>query len=299
MRKLWRAGPAVLSAGLLLAIAIRWTVRDRIPGIATLYYVTPLPALALGAVVTAAWWLQTGRRRASTAAIAAALALAGGYVGNSWSFAGPRKTAGASIRVVFWNVAQGSWGRDRLGPELLSSDGDIIGLVEAGNDEAFWRTSLPGYQVRLLSGGILLATRGEILETQLGRLAAGKFSCGRVSVGGREVRLVVVDIDADPMRHRGPVLEEVRPLADRWGAQLVMGDFNTPRDSALLGGLRSGYEHAFESAGHGLDATWPMPVPVLAIDHLWIRRDGQARLCTHQGSCASDHRRVVAEVVLP
>jgi endonuclease/exonuclease/phosphatase (EEP) superfamily protein YafD len=39
-----------------------------------------------------------------------------------------------------------------------------------------------------------------------------------------------------------------------------------------------------------------MPFPVLSIDHLWVGRGLRVARCRLEGSAASDHRAVVAEI---
>jgi endonuclease/exonuclease/phosphatase (EEP) superfamily protein YafD len=108
--------------------------------------------------------------------------------------------------------------------------------------------------------------------------------------------VVGVDVGANPLRPRGRAFEPLDALLARVKPDLVLGDFNTPRDSVFFEAWRSaGYRHAFEAAGNGTDLTWPMPLPVLSLDHVWSGPRLAPRSCRHVGSWASDHRAVVAE----
>ena len=43
---------------------------------------------------------------------------------------------------------------------------------------------------------------------------------------------------------------------------------------------------------------WPVPFPVLSLDHIWLSRDLRALRCAHGGSWLSDHRAVIATVAV-
>ena len=76
---------------------------------------------------------------------------------------------------------------------------------------------------------------------------------------------------------------------------LILGDFNTPRESALLDPLRANLTHAFESAGDGLAETWPAFLPVLSLDQIWSSPGLRAVWCEHGHSLRSEHRAVIAD----
>jgi endonuclease/exonuclease/phosphatase (EEP) superfamily protein YafD len=76
---------------------------------------------------------------------------------------------------------------------------------------------------------------------------------------------------------------------------IVLGDFNTPADSAFFRPLRAFATNAFEVAGSGCAATWPMPLPVLSLDQMWTTGRLRAVRCEHMLSWRSDHRAVRAE----
>ena len=84
---------------------------------------------------------------------------------------------------------------------------------------------------------------------------------------GHTTRLFVLDLPSDVWVARGPLLREVVALMARHRPDLVVGDFNAPRRSWALADLPAGYAHAYHTAGGGWGYTWPVPVPVYALDH--------------------------------
>lgn len=75
------------------------------------------------------------------------------------------------------------------------------------------------------------------------------------------------------------------------------GDFNTPRESSHFRQLRKPMTHAFETAGRGLADTWPVPIPVLSLDHIWTTPGLRVVQCRLGGGVA-DHRPVMADLAL-
>lgn len=71
----------------------------------------------------------------------------------------------------------------------------------------------------------------------------------------------------------------------------LAGDFNTPRGSRLLSPIAPGYRHAYAIAGHGWSYTWPTLLPVMSLDHLFVKEKAVALEHYEIGSSIwSDHR---------
>ncbi len=80
---------------------------------------------------------------------------------------------------------------------------------------------------------------------------------------------------------------------------LVGGDLNTPGDSPLIGLLRSDFQLAFNRAGWGYGYTRPAWLPWVGIDHVLVSPHFTVTHCWVGPDVGSDHRPMVAEVVLP
>src|SRR3954451_20396616 len=88
------------------------------------------------------------------------------------------------------------------------------------------------------------------------------------------------------------------------GLRILAGDFNATLDHAELRRLLGrGYRDAAEQAGSGLHMTWPagksLPPAVLAIDHVLADRRVRVASARTVAIPGSDHRGVLAELVLP
>lgn len=88
-------------------------------------------------------------------------------------------------------------------------------------------------------------------------------------------------------------LEALAPLPFILG-----GDLNMPSDYPGLATLRARYPFAYESAGWGYGYTRPAAFPFLRIDHIVSSRDWWVSRCWVARSVGSDHRPLIAELIL-
>ena len=119
-----------------------------------------------------------------------------------------------------------------------------------------------------------------------------------VKLDDRRLTVLLVDITPNPFFSRQKAFEQLLPMIDALQDRplLVMGDFNTPTDSVWIGKLRQRLTNAFEEKGNGFSETWPMPLPVLAIDHVWVNDRIKVAACSQEGSVHSDHQMVKVDI---
>lgn len=301
-RNLDRIVTTLVIAGVILRVSIR----DRLPGLSVLFYALPYGVLLpLAAGVTVARLRRGPRMRGVYWAIGLGF-LAVGWIAADWrSQQRPLPPNGRPVRVVCWNTCRGFAGWERIAAELPGYDADVIVLVEAGDPtpemRALWRRECPGYDVSLLGGGMVCLVRGSSGEASAPEVdEKSQLRQITVSVRGQELTCLVVDAHSSPFYLRREPLRTIAHYADAQAERplLVLGDFNTPVDSALLGPLRRHHDNAFEAAGDGYRPTWPVIYPVLALDQVWGNRRIRFDACRHEWSACSDHRPVVAELTI-
>lgn len=293
-RALRTAAWAAAGAGAALVLA-RLLVRDRLPLFSTLHYAAPPLVPAALFLVAAAAAAGLGVRRPALAAGAAGLACL------AWQLAAHacwRPQTDGPLRVLSWNAGRGAGGWDGIAALLAREAPDLALIGEAGKDDVpVLRASLPSHEWRRPGGGLAAAVRGRIHEATAYGLGPGSTAAVlRVEIDGRRLTVVLADLAADPFHDRSEAFARLNVL--RAGADVVAGDFNTPGDSAHFDPWRRELVHAFAAAGRGWDATWPWPVPLLAIDHVWCGPRVVPRRCRHVASPSSDHRAVVADLEL-
>jgi endonuclease/exonuclease/phosphatase (EEP) superfamily protein YafD len=153
----------------------------------------------------------------------------------------------------------------------------------------------------MLGGGVVCLTKERPGEGIAVRLPVqGQYRRLDVVAADQRLTLFIVDMRSNPFVSRRECLLQLAEDADALGDRplVVVGDFNTPSDSAHFDPLRIGHRHAFEASGSGYSATWPVPLPVLCLDHIWINRWVDVSKCRHDWSSASDHRPVLAELTV-
>lgn len=308
-RSRWRSITSFVGAQLFPLVVILWinglivrtTVRDSVDLVAPLYYATPWPVLA--ALTLPFVW--TFRRQPKMVFVVIVLAhlFGGAWLMEDWRSGEPSKEP-ADLRVVQWNVDRPVAGIPAVAKRLREYDADILAVSEPmpkhePGDPERWRREFPGYQVNFAPGNILCLVRGEAKLLRTGFYGPASFyALYDVRIRDRDFRVLQVDGNANPTTPRRDPLTQLTALADSLQDRplLVIGDFNAPRDSVHVAGMRTHFTNTFEKAGLGCGATWPMPFPVLSLDQIWCGAGLVPVRCWHEVTFRSDHRPVVAEL---
>ena len=304
VRRLLRciAAPTVCAMAMLVLIGtvLRLTVRDQYDGLAIVYYATPWPVLGfLSAALGVAFVPRI--RGIGIAFLCAAVAFGITWASQSW-IRQAQSSEHANCRLFLWNAEHPK----RLLPEVIETarreNADILGITETESTEPWdaqrWKEAFPGYSVRTLPGYMLFMTRLTVSSFEDGSLGdAGQYNVIRLLRGGREITVLFVEFDATPWKSRRPAFEAMDALLheNRGRELLVMGDFNTPRESAYFDPIRLQMVHAFEAGGNGMAETWPVPLPVLCVDHVWTTRGLPIARCVLGQSSLSDHRSMTVD----
>lgn len=302
LAKAWRLTPAILIGLCAFAAILRLSLRDLIPAFALLFYATPPPVLAVVALAAGGLWARRRKWRQAGAGVLVAVACVVWWDQTAWFANDPLPTE-STLRVLFWNVDRGNAGFERVADAVREVDADVIGLVEAdaykGETGPLWKRRFPNYEVCGPYKGILFMVRGgavhEIVTTKLG---GGYYRGFLASLSGKPRRFVVVDIKSYLFRARNrPLMRLTRDMMRHANEPLiVMGDFNLPLESALLGPLRRFLHNTFETRGRGSSGTWPAWLGLLSLDQVWVTPFVQVRKCEIARSPLSDHRMVIVEI---
>jgi endonuclease/exonuclease/phosphatase family metal-dependent hydrolase len=114
---------------------------------------------------------------------------------------------------------------------------------------------------------------------------------------GRPIRLLLVDGQSKVTQLRTPMLLDIASACNQARAagipfDVVLGDFNAVSRSVGFDALRTaaaGYSLASMSCT-GWRGTWPMPMPVYDIDHVWVGAGLSVRSCSIFSNRVCDHR---------
>jgi vancomycin resistance protein VanJ len=303
-RLLWHVCAWIAAPLLIAGLAIRLTIRDEADSLAVLFYATPWAILWIMSVISLIYWWKLPRVRWVTLIVTAGcLAM---WIVRGFGFAPMhRGTVESSFRITYWNVARPEW---RLNSVLaqagrMTSDFYVFGEFRPKNVVSpKWQEYFGSRYLLPLTRELLLVAPESVSQLDGGSLGGvGACQMCRAVVHGREVFLLLVDFEAAIGQSRRPGFDRLFQIVDAYSEKplLVIGDFNTPSDSTHFDRLRSRLTSAFETAGRGYGATWPMPLPVMELDHIWTNKHLRVTQCEHATSFYSDHRAVVADIVFP
>ncbi|MBL8817070.1 MAG: hypothetical protein JNL58_13665 [Planctomyces sp.] len=269
--------------------------RDRSWVCGLLFYIpTPVVTLMLIALVPI---IRTRRRYLCAAAVLLPIFVLVFEENRFWS---SRRDTANSCRLVHWNLCHPVHRWPEQKRHLLSLKPDIVVLSEI--TDAVLDSDFAGYQV-LRQGTLLLACRGTAkrLDPPNARIVPGGVILGFIarcefdspSLESSEtvsMDVLVADHTSNLTIPRDPWLRQLMLVAESNDVDVIVGDMNAPRRSLAFTKMPTDFQHAYDAAGSGWSYTWPVPVPVLAIDQCII---GKRIVCTSyslDSTTLSDHR---------
>lgn len=299
----------LLHAAFAVAIAATvtaLTVRDRFAGASALYYAFPLPAALLAFVVLGCVWWKLGNRRLAKVDWAFALAL-GCWLG--WCAWQPRDAHAlakhdVSIRVMVWDVGACRLGPERIVNAIAEHTPDIAVILDPGPsaaDSALWGRTLPSHSLIPLGEAerLSLLVRGSPSRPRVIEVEGSTsfVAICRIEVADTEIDLVVADLTADATESREPAFELIeRTIADGKRPVILAGGFRTPRGSKGFDRLRERTNNTYEMAGGGSSASFPMPLPLWELDHIWVDKSWAVAEWSSPWTTCSFSRPVLAVV---
>ncbi len=280
-----------------------WIMNEQPPPWLWLYFI-PAPAIAAYGLLE---WAAR-HRRVSRARNVLVLTLTGTAlfktvaVDSRWNRPSPAPEH--ALRVVHWNVAHANFGFVPLLETLAAYRPDLVILSEArySQDVPFFSNRELGLPHTHQEKGMILLSRHPFTKRENIPIMNGEAWGARVFTPAGELDVICADIVSHPLLDRSLSLEPLgRWIKERNDATplLLIGDFNTPRDARAFRAIREEMRHAYEVAGRGWPYTWPLPIPLYAIDHAWVTPDITVHRYRLRNAPLSDHRRQIFEISLP
>ncbi len=289
---------AIGVAGVFAAWFLGQVARDGTVVTALLFYApSSVVALALASVGLLLWGYA--RRIAVCSGLLAVPPLAFVLaVENHWTRSPTQTIRGPELTLVHWNVFKGRQGWDRVKAELIREKADLYVLQEVRKShmtsEEVAESFGPAYTV-VKTGATAIVGRGTLSvgPNRMPRQAwvnLVKWKPFGATAESAPISLLVAHLPSDPLVARDPILRELHLLVEEYRPDFVVGDLNAPRRSWRLAYLPEGYAHAYDMVGAGWSYTWPMPIPLLAIDQCIVGPRVEALRYELRASLASDHR---------
>lgn len=280
----------------------------------------PLPLLLLASLVKR-------NRRALKLSIAALLVLLIGLMGFTLPLRLPPRAKGMPIRVMTYNIHHAATSAAEVARVIRDYRPDVVCLQEANACEP-WEDPMPDL-IRLLPGWHSTSyprepavfSRYPIIEERFMQVR-GSSERGVLQVtvlaNGRKITILDAHFPTalkpeSLSRRKSSIRSYLRGAAavrSRQVARLqelaagsdapvvIAGDLNTPPRGRLHRRLARSYTDAFNAAGAGFGHTFRSGLPVERIDYVFVGDGVEVRRCFVPRVRASDHRPVVADLVV-
>ncbi len=223
---------------------------------------------------------------------------------------------GTRIRLVTANILVGNDEVALLARDLVATGADLLLLQEVTEQHvADLRAEgvLDAYPFQVLAPSD--RPHGSAILSQLPITTGGVIKVAGYPMTRAEVVTAagtVVVVNVHPLAPSVPEqvaawhtqMAALTQLAGEEADPLIMaGDFNATADHAPMGRLlATGLRDAFDEAGRGIGATWPVwrgpMIPVMRLDHVLVRGPITVLGAEVQDNRGSDHRRVSVEVAV-
>lgn len=277
------------------------------------------PYVALTAAVPLIVALALRRWAVAGVAVLVGALLAAAVLPRAFAGPRPRVVDGVPVTLMTSNIYMGSGDARTIVGLVRRHDVDVLAVEELTAD-AVRRLDAAGLR-RLLPHRDVDARDGASGTGLFSRLPLRSLKpYNSLNLNGEPRALVTVpgggaplDVQAvhppPPIHGRTPVWTHMLgelPLPDRDAParRVLIGDFNATLDHARLRRLLGdgGYVDAADATGEGLRTTWPAGrhfPPELTIDHVLLDPSIRARDVTVSLVPRSDHRAVIADVLVP
>jgi endonuclease/exonuclease/phosphatase (EEP) superfamily protein YafD len=228
-----------------------------------------------------------------------------------------RVPSGRPLRVATANLHYRNPEPEALAKALRTLDADVIAVQELTVDTSrrLVRELAGEYRNRVLyprtdSEGLGVFSRFPLERLHPPELGVGSCRCQTVNIQGGGISATLFNIHLprpvlgirrfDASRQAGTVDVLVREAHDAPYPALLVGDFNVGDRHYLYRRLRAGLGDAHRDAGWGLGLTWSLQnrVPFARIDYVLHDESWGTRSISRQAIPGSDHRALVAELVL-
>jgi len=322
-------GLRVLTAANLIFVVGLWLIETFVAErhwLTTLITYMPQHWAVLPLLVLLPWALVRRSRRMIGWNLLAVCIFLFGLMGFSVPLRAPTGKSGQAVRIMTWNIHHASGGTENIMAVVEREHPDIVCFQEA-SDGRWQSTVLPELRKAFkgwhYSGFREVATfsRFPIIEERVHRLMpeTGRVVLDtvvdaegspvmvwnihlNVAVGGRSLRSGGLRGVPAYLRHTAAVRRDQMLDLDTIlvaAPLVIVGDFNTPPRGCYYRRFASRHRDVFRHAGLGFGYTYPARRPLMRIDYVSADDDIRVRRCFVPKTTASDHRPVVADLVIP
>lgn len=281
----------------LITLIIHFVIKDRWSLTGTIFYASPLSLLIGFGIVLCLLFFK--KKLIFYLLLLSLIFNIGYFFNNYFGTVTQELSSNKTTTIAFWNVAK----KQPLPTNILishikSSSVKIVALVEAvdvsDHDLNELKMALPSYHIQILEGNMLLIVQGSVNDVIFESVSEEyKYNVINATVDHSLINIMIPDVYASPFSDKESPLTSILQATDRYNIDILMGDFNTPYESIFFKDYKEKY-NSFHNCSIGLTSTWPVPIPVLEIDQIWISRALQSLQMKKFQYKDSDHKLLIA-----
>ncbi len=283
----------------ILINIVHFSLRDKIYPISALYYAFPPLIIVLLSIVLSIFYFLN--KKIFYSLILYSFFFLAYWFNTSYVFHQPIKSTLDKIEhILFWNVAK----KEHISIDTIVEMAKkykigIIALVEArfiSNEElSDLKYQLPNYSFKKLRGEMFLGVRGKIDSIFYHyKVDRYKFNHVELTIDQEKKSLIIIDVASWPLINRKPILETILKYAEDRNISFLLGDYNTPYESDSFNSYKINY-YSFHPVSEGFTATWPYGIPLLELDHIWVKKYIKPLQLKKLYYKASDHALLIGE----
>ncbi len=282
----------------LILLIVHFIIKDRFHSISVVYYACPLPLIILfGLLITLLFF----KRKLvfyflSIVFLGTSIYFFSHYFGSEFEQNPSDKTS----YILFWNAAKNQpLPTDILIKHIKAYNPEIMAIVEAvevsDKDMNILNVACPEYQFQRLEGEMIIGVKGRIQHIKFkSESDVYKFNYVTVVVDLKPMSILIADVYSGPLLNKQVPLNIIKNESQSYNADMIVGDFNTPYESVFFKDFKTDY-YSFHPYSIGMTSTWPVPIPVIEIDQIWIKKSFQPIKMEKFCYEVSDHKLLIAE----
>jgi len=286
-----------LLIGYVFLLLIHFGFKDHLYVTGILFYAFPLPVLILAIFPLLA--LFYNKKRILFALLGLIGLLSFFWINHQYINYNIIDTNSANS-ILLWNIAdQKDYNVDVLKKTLETQHIDALFFVEVlhedNNFNAQFTKELNNYNIEFLEGNMMVAAKkGITVVDYIEEKNNYKLNHLKIEIEANTFEVVIVDIFAKPWHNKKKAFTKIYEYLEKHNIDIILGDFNTPYESIYFNHFKTNYTSA-RNFQNGFSATWPYPMPLLEIDHIWISKQLNILSTKKEFYSDSDHALLITD----
>lgn len=291
---------AYLLVGYAFLLLIHFILKDRFFPLSIIFYGSPLIVIIGTTLFLVILFFRRKKYRYTLLAVSALLIF---IWFNNYYYQTNTINQENTSKILYWNLAK----KKQLPVSYILDktniyEPEILAFVEAPEKTlknlGTLKNALPKYNFKILKGAMLVASKGEIKLIKLEYVDdSHKANLIEIKSNSKTIKFILTDLTANLLVNKKKPMTFISNFAKNEAVDFIAGDFNTPYESIYFNAFKNDF-NSFHKYNNGSTATWPLGIPLLELDHIWLSKKHQPIQLHKFYSKASDHALLIAETKL-